>query len=371
MAGPPEAGDSMAVTEVMAPRISLPDAASSARGSIFDIERFATHDGPGTRTTVFLKGCFLRCAWCHNPEAISSEPELMYDPGKCIHCLTCFPACPHDDALYLVNARGERVPDEELPRYSGAGAEPSMRVYDQKACDRCGSCAEVCYAEALEMVGREISAAEAYEEAARDRPFYGRTGGGVTVSGGEPLYQRAFTEELLRRCHDSGLHTAMDTTAYGKWETLAAMLDHVDLVLLDLKHMDNLRHLEHTGVENTSILENAARLAGHIREREGGAESAYPPQNTGIWVRVPVIPTINDDEDNLRATARFVAEQMGGAVKVMELLGYHQLGGSKFQRLGREAPLPGVEPPGREYLEGLRQLVEEVVAPAGVEVRAR
>jgi len=347
------------------------ESAASARGTVFDIERFATHDGPGTRTTVFLKGCFLRCAWCHNPEAISSEPDLMYDPGKCIHCLTCFPACPRDDALYLVNARGERVADADLPEYAGAGAAPSMRIYDAKACDRCGSCAEVCYAEALELVGREMTALEAYEEAARDRPFYGRTGGGVTVSGGEPLYQPAFTEELLRRCHDSGLHTALDTTAYGKWETVAAMLDHADLVLLDLKHMDSERHREHTGVPNESILANATRLAAQVREREAAGGSDCASRHTGVWVRIPTIPTINDSEENLLATARFVRDEMAGAVKVMELLGYHQLGGSKFQRLGREQPLPGVEPPSREHLEELRQLVEGEVAAAGVEVRAR
>ena len=229
----------------------------------------------------------------------------------------------------------------------------------------------MCYAEALEMVGREMTAAEAYEEAARDRPFYSRTGGGVTVSGGEPLYQRAFTEELLRRCHDSGLHTALDTTAYGKWEALAAVLDHTDLVLLDLKHMDGERHQAYTGVDNASILENARRLAAAVVAREARAGSTYPHRNTGIWVRVPVIPTINDDEANLRATAQFVGREMAGAVKVVELLGYHQLGGSKFQRLGREAPLPGVEPPARERLEGLRQLVESELEGAGVEVRAR
>lgn len=348
----------------------LPAAADSARGAVFDIERFATHDGPGTRTTVFLKGCFLRCAWCHNPEAIRSEPELMYEPGKCIHCLACFTACP-TGALYLVDERGERVPVAQVPGYGGAGAPPSMRVYNAKACDRCGSCAEACYAEALEMVGREMTAVAAYEEAARDRPFYGRTGGGVTVSGGEPLYQRAFTAELLRRCHESGLHTALDTTAYGKWDALAAVLEHVDLVLLDLKHMDGARHQEHTGVDNASILENAKRLAAEVRERESGGEGKYPSRNTGIWVRVPVIPTINDDEANLRATAQFVRDQLGGAVKAMELLGYHQLGGSKFQRLGREVPLPGVEPPAREHLERLRQLAEAELAGAGVEVRAR
>jgi len=221
------------------------------------------------------------------------------------------------------------------------------------------------------MVGREMTAASAYAEAARDRPFYSRTGGGVTVSGGEPLHQRAFTAQLLRRCREGGLHTALDTAAFGPWEPLRELLDWTDLVLLDLKLMDPARHRQYTGVDNASILENARRLAGLVRERERAGASPYPPAHTGVWVRIPTIPSINDDEANLRGTARFVRQEMGPAVKRVELLGYHQLGGAKFRRLGRQVPLPEVAPPPRERLEALRQLVAAELEGTGTEVRAR
>jgi len=344
--------------------------AAAETGTIFDIERFSTHDGPGTRTTVFLKGCFLRCAWCHNPEAIDPHSELMYDEGKCIHCLTCFAACPND-ALNLIDMTGRKVPPADLSRFAGPGGEPGMRVYEAANCDCCGDCAAVCYAEALQMVGQTMSVQEAYAEAARDRAFYQRTGGGVTVSGGEPLYQHRFVLGLLRQCREGGLHTALDTTAFGKWEPLATLLEYVDLVLLDLKLMDGDRHRAHTGVDNASILRNAGRLAQHVVERERTASTGHPPDNTGVWIRVPVIPGINDDAQNLSETARFVREDMVGAVKRVELLGYHQLGGAKFERLGRPNPLPEVRPPRPEELRNLAAKLEEQLRGTGIEVRAR
>jgi len=339
-------------------------------GTIFDIERFSTHDGPGTRTTVFLKGCFLKCAWCHNPEAMDPAPELMYDEGKCIHCLTCFTACP-SGALSLFDAAGGQVSPADPPRSAGSGQESGTRKYDATRCDHCGACVEACYAEALEMVGRAVTAPEVYAEVERDRAFYQRTGGGVTISGGEPLYQQPFVLELLRQCREGDLHTALDTTAFGKWEPLADLLELADLVLLDLKLMDGDRHRAHTGVDNATILRNARQLARHVVEREGAASTGHPPQNTGVWIRVPVIPMINDDAENLSETARFVREDMDGAVKRVELLGYHQLGGAKFQRLGRPDPLPAVTPPRREELRALAAGMEEQLRDTGIEVRAR
>ena len=339
-------------------------------GTIFDIERFSTHDGPGTRTTVFLKGCFLKCAWCHNPEAMDPHLELMYDEGKCIHCLTCFPACPSGALSLADRAAGEAPPTDPSPSPDSC-PEPGTRVFDVTRCDHCGACVEACYAEALEMVGQTVSVPEAYAEVERDRAFYQRTGGGVTVSGGEPLYQQPFVLELLRQCREGGLHTALDTTAFGKWEPLAELLEYADLVLLDLKLMDGDRHRAHTGVYNASILRNAAEVARHVVERERTASTGQPSQNTGVWIRVPVIPGINDDAENLSETARFVREDMVGAVKRVELLGYHQLGGAKFQRLGRPDPLPGVTPPSREELSSLAAGMAEQLQGTGIEVRAR
>lgn len=294
----------------------------------------------------------------------------MYDEGKCIHCLTCFSACPND-ALNLVDRTGRKVSPPELSRFTGPGGEPGMRKYEAANCLRCGHCVSECYAQALQMVGQVMSVQEVYAEAERDRAFYQRTGGGVTVSGGEPLYQHAFVQGLLRQCRESGLHTALDTTAFGKWELLATLLEYVDLVLLDLKLMDGDRHRAHTGADNATILGNARRLAQYVVEREGIVGDGHRPNNTGVWIRVPVIPGINDDAANLSETARFVREDMGGAVKRVELLGYHQLGGSKFQRLGRPNPLPGVEPPRPERLRSLAMGLEEQLRDTGIEVRAR
>ena len=329
------------------------------RGRVFDIQRYSTHDGPGIRTTLFLKGCFLSCAWCHNPESISAKPELMFDPAKCILDLACVTACQHG-AMAFADRRGSPIPVEQFSRFKGHKEEIGGRRHDLEACVLCGSCVEVCFAGALELVGREMTIPEAMAELDRDRLFYERSGGGITVSGGEPLYQLEFVRALLSACQAQGLHTALDTTAFGKWENLESVLAHTDLVLLDLKLMDPGRHRQYTGVDNRSILDNARALAAHMRRRPPTAAGARPG-NSGVWVRVPVVPTVNDSPDEIRDIARFVKDGMAGAVKAVELLGYHQLGGSKYQRLGRQPPLPDLQPPSREHLQQLAAVVREEV----------
>ena len=336
------------------------------RGRIFDIERYATHDGPGTRTTLFLKGCPLRCLWCHNPEAESPGPELMYDEQRCIGCLACFAAC-EAGALWLTDRAGRRIPPEGLPFCRDYAEKIGSRSYQPERCQT-ASRAELCFAGALEIVGRELTVEEAYAELECDRPFYEHSGGGITISGGEPLAQHLFLLELLALCKAGRLHTALDTTACTRWPILESVLQYTDLVLLDLKVMDPARHREYTGLDNTLILENAQAMAGFIAAR-ATHYSATGPQNTESDPYPRSLAQRH--EQNLRATAAFVRGKLGGAVRRVELLGYHQLGGAKLRRLRRESQLPGIEPPSRMRLAELAGLFREELKSTGIRVEAR
>lgn len=346
-------------------------AAAVTEGRVFDLERYSTHDGPGIRTTLFLKGCALACSWCHNPESIDPRPELLYDPAKCRLDLGCVLACPQD-AVQFVARNGEAITKANAAQYRGRTEQISGRRHDLGACVRCGRCAEACFPRALELAGRTLTVAAAVAQLAQDLPFYQRSGGGITLSGGEPLCQPAFAAAVLAGCQSQGLHTALDTTAYANWSVLAAAMEHVDLVLLDLKHMDPLEHHRRTGVDNAVIRRNAVRLATLLLARQ--AARPVPPdqrQRYGMWIRVPVIPGANDDDANTRAAARFVRRDLGAAVVRVELLGYHVLGRAKLERLGR--PDPGSEwvPPAPEHLASRRQIWEEELAGTAIAVVAR
>jgi len=278
------------------------------KGSIFHIQRFSVNDGPGIRTTVFLKGCPMRCPWCHNPESILPGKQLLLREDRCIRCGDCSRACPNGA---ISNVEG-------------------ILVTDRDRCRVCGTCLESCFAEAREIVGRETTVDEVLLEAEKDRVFYDQSGGGVTFSGGEPLFQHEFLLALLQAARQKEIHTAVDTTGYTSPEILEGISPFVDLFLYDLKTLDDERHREYTGVSNRLILENLGRL---IR------------RGNHVIARVPLLPGVNDDETSIRDIGRFVKNL--GAVSEIHLLPYHTTGSEKYRRLGMKYGFSGVPSPDR------------------------
>jgi pyruvate formate lyase activating enzyme len=275
-------------------------------GTIFDIKKFSIHDGPGIRTTVFFKGCPLVCLWCHNPESQARAPELVVRETRCIRCGACQAACTQG-------------------AISSNGDEP---VTDAELCTLCGDCVHVCYAEAREIVGRDMTVAQVMAEIERDIPFYDQTGGGVTFSGGEPLLQPDFLLALLQACKDREIHTALDTCGFAAWRTLEAVRGYVDLFLYDLKLMDPARHRRFTGASNEPILDNLQKLSA--------LEHA-------IVLRVPVIPGINDDDENIRQLGAFAA--VLPHLDRVDILPYHRIGTDKYHRLNKAYSLPDLRSP--------------------------
>ncbi len=283
-----------------------------AHGVVFNIQRYSVHDGPGIRTTEFLKGCPLECAWCHNPEGISPRREMVVLEGRCIACGECRTVCPFGQEL---------CGDGPLPVNHGR-------------CTLCGACVEACPTGARQVVGREMTVADVLAELRKDRVFFEESGGGVSFSGGEPLRQPAFLAELLAGCRAEGLHTAVDTCGMVRTEELLQIAALADLFLYDLKLMNEDRHLQYTGVSNRAILENLQAL-GRVH-----------PQ---IWVRVPLVPGVNDDRASLESMARFVAGVPG--VRQVNVLPFHRTGLPKARRVGRTARLEGVAAPSAQAVE--------------------
>ena len=275
-------------------------------GKTVDIKRFAIHDGPGIRTTVFLKGCTLSCVWCHNPETISGGPELAYMERKCIGCGECARICP---------GGAHRM-------------EGGKHVFDRKRCVACGKCAEDCLGNALLFYGREMTAEQLLATILEDRVFYQNTGGGVTVSGGEPLMQAGFCTELLGMVKQEGMETAVDTCGLVPWEAFVKVLPVTDLFLYDIKQMDPVLHKRDTGKDNSLILDNLRRLSGH------GAD---------IEIRIPLIPGLNDDVRFINEAGKFLSGL--AHIRAVKILPFNALARSKYAALGKRDTLPEAAPP--------------------------
>ncbi len=279
-------------------------------GRITDIKRLAVHDGPGIRTTIFLKGCPLRCRWCHNPESIELEPEIGYFPQKCIGCGKCVAVCP---------TRAHQMVD-------------GKHIFKHELCIGCGKCVPVCLGEALEYYGREISVEDAAAAVMEDQTFYRESGGGCTVSGGEPLLQDKFCGELFRVLKKNGIHCAVDTSGAVPWTAFESVLPYTDLFLYDLKHTDEARHREQVGAGNRIILDNLRHLA----------QCGVP-----IEIRIPLIPGFNADADSINAAGKLLA-RLDNIIGV-RLLPYH-FARSKYAVVGHADTMPTVTPPTPEQV---------------------
>ncbi|MFC1989184.1 glycyl-radical enzyme activating protein [Chloroflexota bacterium] len=288
------------------------------KGLIFNIQRYSIKDGPGIRTTVFMKGCPLRCLWCSNPESQNTHPEILTHDIKCVRCGRCEQVCP----------TGAITVDEEA------------RKINRAKCNLCLKCAEACLYGAITVSGEYKTVDEVVKEAESDRVFYEHSGGGVTVSGGEALCQIDFVYQLLKACKQKGLHTTLDTSGYGPWDDLEKLLEYTDLVLYDIKHIDPEQHKKGTGVDNSSILDNARKIAA---------------RGVKMWLRVPLIPGYNDSKEDIEKTVRFGIEI---GVEKISLLPYHEWGKSKYDGLGRNYPFESILALSDEYVESLKELVE-------------
>jgi pyruvate formate lyase activating enzyme len=311
-------------------------------GKVYDIQGFSVQDGPGIRTTVFLKGCPLRCPWCHSPESQEFFSQLSWISLRCIGielCGKCLTACP----------KNAIVPGKRATQ-SATQDEIQLIAVDRKLCDNCGKCAQACFPHALFMSGEDYSVQRLVDRVIKDTPFYESSGGGITLSGGEPLYQSAFVLEVLKALKSQRLHIAIDTTGYVKWDIIESILPHVDLFLYDIKHMCSKDHELMTGVPNELILDNARKLAA-----AGGK----------MQIRIPLIPHFNDSEKNVRETAEFCLA-LDEAVTLIQILPYHNLGVMKYLRLDENTTVTEATPHTEKEIVEVRALFESYELPVTV-----
>lgn len=302
----------------------MQDSQMSLTAPVFNIQTYSIHDGPGIRVTVFLKGCPLRCLWCANPESNLAEPQLMTYAGKCTACARCVPVCEKDAIALGVK-----------------GGKP-VSLTDRSLCTNCGACADACPNEARELAGKPMTVEQVLNRVLQDKLFIDASGGGITVSGGECLMHPEFTEALLSAAHEAGLHTAVESCSFASRAVVDRVFRHVDLALLDVKHMDSGLHQKYTGVPNETILDNIRHIFHDLR--------------VPVIIRVPVIPGCNDSDDNIAATARFAAEELGTDVAV-NLLPYHRMGESKNESLGKEMNF-SIDIPSDKHMRRLLSIVE-------------
>ena len=293
---------------------------------IFNIQSFCIHDGPGIRSTVFVKGCPLRCLWCANPESNSAKPELMTYAVKCTGCGRCLSACPRAAISIGPSADGKKV----------------VALTDRNLCVNCGQCVLACRNDARELAGKLMTVQEVIDQVAGDKLFYDDSGGGMTISGGEALAHAQFSAHLFAAAHEQQIHTAIESCSYAARETVDFVYPHVDIALLDVKHMDSVTHKKLVGVPNELILDNIRHIHNDLK--------------VPVIIRVPTIPGYNDSEENIRRTALF-ARSLGEDVSV-NLLPFHKLGESKNESLGHPFSL-GIDAPSDEHMKKLLAIVED------------
>ena len=305
-------------------------------GKFYDMQGFSVHDGPGIRLTLFMKGCPLHCLWCHSPESQAFPTELNWMEIKCVgieKCGNCLNVCPHDCIK-----PGKKKLDLQ------SNQEITLVDTDRTNCDNCGKCAEVCTAKALYMCGTDYTLEEVMQRVRRDVPFFKRSGGGVTVSGGECLCQHEFLLEILKQCKAEGIHTAVETTSFAPWSSIEPVLPYTDLFLYDLKNMDSRLHKLATGVPNELILENAQKIA-----KAGGK----------FQIRIPMIPLFNDSQESFEQFGKFILT-LGDAVEVVQLLPYHKMGTVKWERLQRHNKVFESVPPKDELVQARKAYLESL-----------
>lgn len=300
---------------------------TSIKAPVFNIQTYCIHDGPGIRTTVFLKGCPLRCLWCANPESNEFYPQLMTYSSKCTACGRCLPACPNQAISVFFPKNPEDKP---------------YAVTDRTLCTNCGKCIDACPSEAREIAGKDMTVEEVIEEVLKDKLFLTTSGGGMTISGGEALAHADFQQALFQAAHENGLHTAIETCSFASRNVIDKVFPHVDLGLLDIKHMNSDIHKKLTGVPNEQILDNIKHVHNDL--------------HIPVIIRIPTIPGYNADEANIAATAQFVRDELGTDVAI-HLLPYHQLGESKTESLG-ESVFDTIPVPDNDFMENLKQIVE-------------
>lgn len=294
--------------------------------TIFNLQKFSIHDGPGFRTTVFFKGCALSCKWCANPESQKFAPELYQIESKCIGCGACIEACPN----------GALSPGKE------------QILVDRSKCVGCGTCTKECYAHALAMKGKVMDTDEVLFVISQDEKFYKNSGGGYTLSGGEPLLHADFCKELIEKCTEKGYHGCMETCGYGDTADFVELAGMLDLIYFDIKQLDPELHKKWTGVTNELILKNMDAIQDTAKE---------------IIVRTPVIPAVNATEEDIRKIAEYCSTLK--KVTALELLPYHRLGEHKYEALGQVYELAGTETPEKAVMAHFKEIADEILIPAG------